>query len=265
VCGPVPTQVQEFVILRSMLRFRLVAAFACASAPAALLTTPLAAQEAPTPEEAQAIYADTYDAINEGVDNEAGLDSTMKVVRREFASVPAIAAADAMSPGLIDEIMTELRPVFGDYQERVRVLYRPRMIAVIAGGLTPSEAGDVADFYRSELGRRILDSASRNYSPDATLDGISELEEEDDFEATRQDVETDLRNASAAAMKELRDEDFATFARLAIEKPALLKLNTISPQIVSLRAEMENEQPNAQEEARIQTVVESVFARRLGD
>ncbi|MEL6737720.1 MAG: DUF2059 domain-containing protein [Pseudomonadota bacterium] len=201
----------------------------------------------------------------EGVDTEAALDATMIVVRREFASVPEIAAANAMSPGLIDEMMTEMRPLMRDYQERVRVLYRPRMIAILADGLTPAEASDVAAFYRSELGRRILGGVSRNFSPDATLDSVSELEEDEDFEATREDVETDLLNASAASMQELRDEDFATLARLAAEKPALLKLNAIMPQIVSMRAEMENEQTTSEEDARLQSAIEGVFERRLGE
>ncbi|MEO0700028.1 MAG: DUF2059 domain-containing protein, partial [Pseudomonadota bacterium] len=122
----------------------------------------------------------------------------MEVVRLEFASVPEIASANAMSPGLIDEMMTELRPIFRDYKKRIGELYRPRMIAILADGLTPSEASDVADFFRSELGRRILGGVSRNYSPDATLDGVAQLEEDEEFEATREDVETDLLNANAA-------------------------------------------------------------------
>ncbi|MEM6857994.1 MAG: DUF2059 domain-containing protein [Pseudomonadota bacterium] len=189
----------------------------------------------------------------------------MKVVRREFASVPQIAALNAKSSGLIDEAITELRPVFRDYQERVRLLYRPRMIGILADGLTPSEASDVAEFYRSDLGRRVMGLASRNYSPDATIGGIAQLTESEEFEAAQEDIEMDLRAATNAVMKEMRDEDFSAVARLMQEKPALLKLNAINPKILEMRTQMENEQPNEQELARIDSTIERVFSKRLGN
>lgn len=233
-------------------------ALALSPLPLAMVAAPVAAQEN------AAAYKDLYMSIDEGVDHDIALDSTMKVVRREYAAVPAIAEVEKLSPGLIDEIVKEMRPIFRDYQARVRDLYRPQMVSVFSRNLTPSEATDIAAFYRSDIGKRILGGVSRNYSPDASLENVVEIENQSD-EETRDDVQTDISNASASTVAELSREDLVTIGRMAMEKPALIKLNSINPQIIAVRAEMEKEPPTAEEEARIQAVIQEVFARRLGE
>lgn len=233
----------------------------------AFALSPLALVAVPVPSAAQqsdAAYQDLFNAIDEGVDHEVALDSTMKVVRREYAAIPVIAQVDQMSPGLIDEIVKEMRPIFRDYQARVRDKYRPQMVGLFARNLTTSEAQDIAAFYRSELGRRILGGVSRNYSPDATLENVQELEGQSEDEV-RDNVASDIGNATQATISELSQDDLVAMGRLAMEKPALLKLGQINPQMIALRAQMEQEQPTPDEAAQIEAVIQAVFKRRLGE
>jgi len=150
---------------------------------AAMLITPIAiTATAVHAQSNDAVYGDIVDAINEGVDAEGALDSTMQVVRREYAAVREIAMVEEMSPGLIDELMKELRPVFRDYQDRVTAMYRPQYIDLFAGTFTPDEARSIAAFYRSDIGRRITRSVSQNFSPDATLEDSANLATSTDAE-----------------------------------------------------------------------------------
>jgi hypothetical protein len=169
----------------------------------AFALSPLALVALPVPAAAQqsdAAYQDLFNAIDEGVDHEVALDSTMKVVRREYAAIPVIAQVDQMSPGLIDEIVKEMRPIFRDYQARVR-----------------------------------------------------------------DTVASDIGNATQATISELSQDDLVAMGRLAMEKPALLKLGQINPQMIALRAQMEQEQPTPDEAAQIEAVIQAVFKRRLGE
>lgn len=233
----------------------------------AFALSPLALAVAPAPVTAQqsdAAYQDLFNAINEGVDHEVALDSTMRVVRREYAAVPEIAQVEKLSPGLIDELIKEMRPIFRDYQDRVRTLYRPQMVGLFQRSLSPFEAQDIAVFYRSDIGRRILGGVSRNYSPDATLENVENIENQSD-EEVRGNVANDIGNATAATLSELSQDDLMAVGQMALEKPALLKLGQINPQMIALRAQMEQEQPTADEAAQIEAVIQAVFKRRLGE
>lgn len=138
------------------------------------------------------------------------------------------------------------------------------MVGLFARNLTASEAQDIAAFYRSELGRRILGGVSRNYSPDATLENVQELEGQSEDEV-RDNVASDIGNATQATISELSQDDLVAMGKLAMEKPALLKLGQINPQMIALRAQMEQEQPTPDEAAQIEAVIQAVFERRLGE
>ncbi len=228
----------------------MVPGVAVVAAPAAAQTSDLA-------------FEDMFDAMNEGVDHEIALDNTMQVVRREYAAIPMFSKMEEESPGLLDDLISEMRPTFRAYQERVRNGYRPQMIALFAQYLSPDEARDIAQFYRSDLGKRILRGVSRNYSPDSTLSDIENYDSISQGEAEK-NVASDLGNASAATIAELSQDDIAEMGRRAIANPGLLKLAQVNPGIVALRAEMEQTPLTPTEEARIVAAVEGVFERRLG-
>ena len=186
------------------------------------------------------------------------VDKALVVLGREFAASAEFKIAEAESPGLIKEMINNLRPIFVTQSERVRKLYRPTTLALLARHLTPDEATSIAAFYRSDLGRRLMGGMVENYSPDATLSNL-----ESQAPVTAEQVQTDISNATNAAISAMSQDDLVALGKLAMAKPELLKLSLIGKGVQELRAQMENEPLTAEEDAAIVAVVEDVFNRRF--
>ncbi|MDJ0979802.1 MAG: DUF2059 domain-containing protein [Erythrobacter sp.] len=231
-----------------------------ALSPAVFPVIPAAAQPAQAPQaDAASEHADLYTAMQEGIDQNAIIDSTLIAMDREFRTIPVMQDIEASSPGTIGVLVEELRPVMERVSARVTAKYRPDMIALFEAKLTAEEARDVAAFYRSDLGRKLLNTASINFSPDATMSSVGE-----GGEVTEEQVTQDLSKAAEAAAKSMTADDMATMAREVAKSPALLKMNAINPEVRKIRVQMEREQPNAEEQAEIGTVVTRVLAERMG-
>lgn len=212
--------------------------------------------------EEQSAFDDLYDALDQGTDHEAILESTMSAVREQYAAIPELANAEAASPGLIDDVMAAIRPVFRDYLLRQRALYRPHLVAVLKQNLTPSEARTIADFHRSELGKRLLRTLSRNYSPDALFADFADSDLAVDELAEK--YAEDISNAGAATARSLKREDVIALRDVIRGKPEFQKLGLLNRQLAAASAAAK-EPPNAEELARLQAAQESAFARYLGN
>lgn len=249
----------------------LAAAFALALIPSAGSAAPPNQPPATAAAEAAPLdpaYEALIGAMEAGVDQQAAYDGLLTSVAREYAKVPEFAQIEAAKPGFIDAVIAAIRPTMIAYSERVRADYRPAMLAVLARHLTPSEARDVTEVYLSPAGRKVIAGVSRKASADSVLSGIgtafAEGREADVYEVTRAQVEADIRRTTGAVLSELTPEDFAEFARIAKEKPAILKMQAIRPDITALRTRMENEQPNAEESAKLEEAVVAVVTRTIG-
>lgn len=224
---------------------------------------PLAALSLASPVQAQAAsdaaYGELYAAMQESVDQGMMVDAALAALAREFAATPEFAGAEEQSPGLIAEVTAGLRPIFIAQSDRVRMLYRPSTLALLSRHLTPVEAATIADFYRSDIGRKLMGGLSRNYSPDATLSNFTE-----ESPVTREQVDADINQATGAALSALSEAEIEELGRMAMAKPALLKLSLIGSGVREIKVQMENEPLTAEENAAVVAVVEDVFTRRLG-
>lgn len=228
--------------------------------PLAVLTPAHPAQaQAEAAPASDAAYDALYAAMQESVDQGVMVDAALAALAREFAATPEFAGAEAQSPGLIAEVTAGLRPIFIAQSDRVRELYRPSTLALLARHLTPTEATSIAEFYRSDIGRRLMGGMSRNYAPDATLSNLA-----DESPVTREQVEADINTATGAALAALTQEEIEQLGRMAMANPALLKLSLIGSAVQEIRVQMENEPLTAEENAAVVAVVEEVFTRRLG-
>ena len=239
-------------------RFRtLAAALAIGLAPLAVLApaTPALAQAG---EASDPAYGELYDAMEGSVDQGLMVDKALVVLAREFAASPEFKLAEVESPGLIDELIVNLRPIFVTQSERVRKLYRPTTLALLARHLKPEEATSIAAFYRSDLGRKLMGGMVGNYSPDATLSNI-----QTEAPVTADQVKEDISKATNATISALSQDDLMELGKLAMARPELLKLSLIGNGVQELRAQMENEPLTAEEDAAIVAVVEDVFKRRF--
>lgn len=206
-----------------------------------------------------AAYSDLYAAMREGLDEGQIIEGSLAALGREFVANPDFAAAEAISPGLIAEIVDGMRPIIVGQSERLSALYRPTTLSLFARSLTPEEARAIADFYRSDIGRKLLGGLSHSFSPDATLSSI-----QTNSPVTREQVQTDVNAATSKVIGQMSEAELMEIGRIAMANPALLKLNSISGGVQELRAQMENEPLTAEEDAAIMAVVEDVFGRRLG-
>ena len=203
-------------------------------------------------------YADLIDAIDSTVDRSRLISNGLAAIKRQMQANEALAAAESASPGLLDEIITGMRPVLESQNQRVTVSYRPRMIAAMADHLTPDEAASVAGFYRSDIGRKLMGSVVANFNMDQTM--ATAMTEKP---ITENEVRADINSAVTQGLQQMDSKDLAEMGRQAMSNPALLKLQRVNPQIQRLRAQMENEALTPQEDAAIAKLMEDIFARRF--
>lgn len=222
-----------------------------------MIATPSAGKIA-NPQPDHPAYADLIIAIEEAVDKETVLGNAMAVVGQQLRADPNVGAADAASPGLVDEILAGMRPIIDQHNDRVTKAYRPRMVAVMADYLTPEEAVSVAAFYRSDVGRKLMSGVIANYDMERVISAGMQ-----DKPVSEDEVRSDITDAVSKGMAQMDQSDMEAIGREALANPALLKLQRIGPQINRLRTQMENEPLSPEDDAAIVAVVETVFTKRF--
>lgn len=213
-------------------------------------------------------FDDLITAITEAVDQDAAYNAMAVTIAREYAKVPEIAALEKIKPGLIDAVVRSMQPVMKTIGNRVQRDYRPRSRAVLARKLMPAEAEDIAAFYRSPLGRKLVGSASRRTTMDNTLTGIADHiaagKDPNSIVVESTAVQKDILGTASSAVGALTSDELAELGRLALEKPALLKLNSMIGDMIILQTAMANEQPNAEELAALEAAVTTAMTRHMG-
>lgn len=216
------------------------------------------AEKIANPQPGHPAYGDLLNAIESTVDMNLMIDNGLASVKRQMEADADLARAEAASPGLLDEIIASMRPVMERQNKRVTALYRPQMAAALADYLTPDEAGSVAAFYRSDIGRKLMGNVVKNFDMDQTM-----AKAMTETPVSESDVRADITNAVAKGMEQMGTDDLEEMGRQAIANPALLKLQQINPQIQRLRTQMENEPLTPEEDAAIDAKIERVFAKRF--
>ena len=145
-------------------------------------------------------------------------------------------------------------PIIASYSQRVKRAYRPRMIALLRAELSAADAAEIAEFYASPIGRRLISGVSQSYRPDTVLDTINE-----ERAVTSADVERDLGSASQATLQGLSVDEAEALYREIEARPAIARLAPVVPKLAALRAQMEEEPLTAQEEAAIEAALRDVF------
>lgn len=203
-------------------------------------------------------YADLITAIEQTVDQDQMISGVVSAMKRQFASMPEFAEADADSPGLIEEVAASLRPIIIRQNRRVEALYRPEMVALFASSLTPAEARSIAEFRRSDLGRKLVGNIVQAYAPDTIFSAI-----QSETPVTAEQVREDLSTAVVSGIGQLSPEELRQLGEMMMANPALLKLRQVNPAIQQIRVKMENEPPTTEENTAIDEAVQAVFDRRF--
>jgi len=221
----------------------------------AMVAEPCAAQEVASAQTAAAPYERIYDTLIAQADDRPAIEAGLDWMVKELAKNPDMAAVEAAYPGVTEKLRAAFRPIMTGYSQRVKLAYRPRMVALFQAELTEAEAAEVAEFYASPIGHRLVAGIVDSYRPDAVLGTLGT-----DQRVDAADVEQDLNSATAGMLHGLSAAETAELYRELAARPAVAKLVPVVPRIAALRAEMEEEPMTAKEEAAIEAAVEEVFA-----
>jgi hypothetical protein len=191
---------------------------------------------------------------------QAQVDATLRMVDNSF--IPALAssedvkAMEAEYPGILRRIADDLKPVFVRYTRKVLPDYVERYAALYAADFSADEIDDLYKLYASPTGQRLIASMMNNASVETLL---KEAVSDPDSKASLSAVQTDHDRSSAAALKQVTDEDKAAFAGL-VAKPYFPKMIMIGPKLRKLEQDMINE-PDPALDAEIEaTLKKSVSA-----
>lgn len=198
-------------------------------------------------------------AMEAGVDFEEQISSVIDTMAKQLVTAtPELLELEGQFPGLSRKAAEAMRPTFRSYSTRVRELYRPRFIAVFAEMFTPAEAEDVADFYASPVGRRLLGAVSDAYDGSEIV--AAAVKGGDISDAA---IMSDTSRAARRAVARMSEDELTAMGELAQRKPALLKLATLNERLRPFRVEMENAPMLPEEEKALEYAITTAMEKHV--
>jgi hypothetical protein len=179
------------------------------------------------------------------------VDATLRMVDTSF--IPTLAANEDVKameseyPGILKKIAEDLKPIFVTYTRRILPDYIERYAAIYAADFSADEIDDLYKVYASPAGQRLIASMMNNASADSLL---KEAVDAPESQSTLAAVKADHRRATAAALKQVSEEDKASFAEM-MAKPYFYKMILVGPKLRKLEQDMINE-PDASLDAEIE-------------
>jgi hypothetical protein len=220
----------------------------------------------PSPGAAQAtaaerVAADPFErvlaAIERSVPDEAILESSVRGLETTWRQNPAMAALERQRPGILAVLSEAARPTLASWSARVRAEFRPRYVAALRSRLSVDEALDLADFYDSPIGHKLLVGIPGNYTGTAAATALAAGQS-----VTPQQVRQDASAAANATLASLTEAERTELAREAAAHPALLKLEPARAEFSRLRAQMEQTPLTAAETAMLNAALRSALGAR---
>lgn len=222
-----------------------------------IASVPAVAQTPSAHENTVDAHARLLDTIQSSVTPELSLDSTMRALDDQLRLDATMTELERRKPGTITAICEASRPVMERYVERVKAIYRPRFLQAMGDHLTPAEAEEIAGFFASPIGRKVLRSTVENFRTEAMGQSVADGEA-----VTPADVRHDSDAATQVAISSLTDAELVQLNREIAARPAMQKLAAVRGQITSLRAQMEQEPMTSSEQQALRAAVEAVLTGR---
>ena len=155
-------------MLAKTIRNLAVAMAACALLPATAVAQAAPAAQSAKPAQA---YFNLYDAMIGGMDLSAMTDIAADSIYDGLVrNDPSFGALAKDKPQLRDKFRAAARPFLSVWLGRATTVRRGQIAQNLAAKLTPADAQEIADFYSSPLGKKMLLAITRNLSLDSTVD-----------------------------------------------------------------------------------------------
>jgi hypothetical protein len=160
-------------------------------------------------------YGQLYDAIVGGFDFDAmGLKMVGDVYDSMLRARPELAALDKQRPGMRERFAALCMPYFKLWLPRSRDLARQRSVVELAKSVTPADARQLAGFYGSPLGRKVIKAVGNNLTFDATID--ASIKGNGTASGKRADMQSSIAGATGEFLKSLtpaEQREFNAFAQ----------------------------------------------------
>lgn len=199
------------------------------------------------------LHEQIYTVMEAGIDQQQIVDTIVEQTTLQMVGGnSALAAIEAEYPSFMRTMGDAMRPVIYDYSERVRLTYRPQMVAAMREVLSDAEAGSVLAFYQSDLGQRVMRANSSNFSADNSVRDVISGQQ-----VAESSVMADSLESGRNVMNALSAEDRQKVMRLSIVDPGLRKMPQVLARISPIRTAMEMEPPTPEELERLGEAVDA--------
>lgn len=212
----------------------LVAAMVLALGTTALVPVqmPLLAQAA-TPKADKAYY-DLYDAIIGGVDLDAlSRKGSGEIFDAIVQSDPKFARMASSKEGIRDRFIAMCMPYFGLWMPRSLKIARERSVVALMPVLTPAEARELAQFYASPLGRKVISSVAGNITFSSQLEAGMQGGNFHDKQAAGADQRAGLEGGLDTLMASLSEEEKRELLAFG-HKPVFQKIGAMNKALASV-------------------------------
>lgn len=175
-----------------------------------------------------------------------------------FRADPSFATLEAQSPGLIDEVMANMKPLLVEFTISEAPRYRRGVAAVYARHMSVDDIEAATTFYASPLGQKLLDKVGENLSLTSML---GEMSSNLDAPTSERAVTNDLDRTALRAINELSPEEIAEIEEIA-GAGWFESIERARPDLVAYDTRFTNE-PAPEFESRVEQVVTEILEKRL--
>ncbi|MBB3034928.1 DUF2059 domain-containing protein [Alteriqipengyuania lutimaris] len=215
-----------------------------AAAMALLVPTALAARAdgsiSPPAAQQASSHARLAEAINARSVHEAAIEAVLRDMRTVMMRDPNLVLMERRCEGLVDSIMAVSGPLIIEYGNVERSVTRAEMAALFEEELTGEEARQLAAFYESESGQRILSGVNANLNFEKSIAGSVPSGPDMPVRIDERDAESDTRRMVAGMISGLSQEELEEIEREIVAIPAFPKFEALAPQVTALRLEIAN-------------------------
>lgn len=206
----------------------------------AVPVTPTSAQAAP----AQVAREDDpfrqlVRAVDEAADRDVVFERSLQDVRAGLLlNDPQWKSIEAEYPGTLDRMVAAMAPSLRRHEDRMIEQLQNESSALFAKVLTTHEARDAATFYGSPLGRKLIRSIAANFTTQSLVGEA--IADNGQGKITTGAVQRDLNASTAAGIAKLSAAEIAAIEQRLAGATWVAKMQTLQPQIATLRARLAN-------------------------
>lgn len=180
---------------------------------------------------------------------------TDRDLRAAFANDKNMQIIESEHPGFLDAVLKELKPIVVRFTRRELPEYHARIADLLSTRFDAAEMDDLAKFYQTPTGQKLIRGMQENATIGSTLE---EIVADPDRPTSFSAVNTDHKASVVATVKTIDESDHAALREFA-SKPYFDRMAAFGASMRKLEQEIANE-PQPAFEAEIGAVMNATLA-----